>query len=260
MNFVGGQKIQIFVQLQDSQMFCPESDFFQYGHACTVCKLSLDEGMIPTTKKLSFKQDMKDKPFKCWIKSFLLCDSENGYVVNAEVYTGKREDAEEIDKLGISGNLVVRLTKDYYHQNYELYTDRFYTSVALAQYLLDKGIGLCGTANINRKEFLKQLIRKKKEMVRGEYHLLFNGSAAAIVWMDKKPIYFVTSLYITSPDEHLLRYDPNLHKRMPVPSPNAVKSYNEYMGGTDRNDQMTKLQKCIRHYKWPRRLVMKFFL
>ena len=111
-----------------------------------------------------------------------------------------------------------------------------------------------------RKEFPKQLIRKKKEMVRGEYHLLFNGSVAAIVWMDNKPIYFVTSLYITSPDEHVLHYDPNLHSRVPVPSPKAVKSYNEYMGGTDRNDQMTKLQKCRRHYKWPRRLVMKFFL
>ena len=32
------------------------------------------------------------------------------------------------------------------------------------------------------------------------------------------------------------------------------------MGGTDKNDQMTRLQKCRRHYKWPRRLVMKFFM
>ena len=32
------------------------------------------------------------------------------------------------------------------------------------------------------------------------------------------------------------------------------------MGGTDKNDQMTRLQRCRRHYKWPRRLTMKFFM
>ena len=30
--------------------------------------------------------------------------------------------------------------------------------------------------------------------------------------------------------------------------------------GTDKNDQMTRLQKYRRHYKWPRRLIMKFFM
>jgi hypothetical protein len=32
------------------------------------------------------------------------------------------------------------------------------------------------------------------------------------------------------------------------------------MGGTDKNDQLTKLQRCRRQYKWPRRLVVKFFM
>ena len=33
-----------------------------------------------------------------------------------------------------------------------------------------------------------------------------------------------------------------------------------FMGGTDKNDQMAKLQKSRRHYNWPRRLVMKFMM
>lgn len=67
--------------------------------------LSLDEGMIPTKNKLSFKQYIKDKPIRWGIKTFLLCDSENGYISNAEVYTGKQDNATVIDNLGVIGNL-----------------------------------------------------------------------------------------------------------------------------------------------------------
>ena len=32
------------------------------------------------------------------------------------------------------------------------------------------------------------------------------------------------------------------------------------MGDTDKNDQLTRLQRCRRHYRWPRRLTMKFMM
>ena len=71
------------------------------------CELSLDEGMNPTKNKLSFKQYIKEKPI-CWgIMTFPRCDSENGYIYKAEVYTGRRDDGEAIDNLGVTGNLVV---------------------------------------------------------------------------------------------------------------------------------------------------------
>ena len=146
------------------------------------CHLSLDEGMIPTKNRLSFKQYIKDKPI-CWgIKTFLLCDSENGYVVNAEVYTGKKEHPNSVANLGVTGNLVVRMTDGYAGQYYSVFTDRFYTSVQLAEYLLtQKKTCLCGTAMTNRKEFPKQLVKKKNRMAKGESKLLFNGSVAALV-------------------------------------------------------------------------------
>ena len=50
------------------------------------------------------------------------------------------------------------------------------------------------------------------------------------------------------------------HKRMPVTCPALVKAYNMYMGGTDKSDQRIKLQRCRHHYKWPRRLMVKFFV
>ena len=85
-----------------------------------------------------------------------------------------------------------------------------------------------------------------------------NGKVACITWCDSKPVYFVTSIFISSPNDQVQRYDAKEHRRVPVHSPKAVAEYNKYMGGTDKNDQMTRLHKSRRHYKWPRRLVMKF--
>lgn len=223
-------------------------------------ELSLDEGMIPTKNALSIKQYIKDKPIRWGLKTFLLTDSEHGYIVNAEIYTGRRADALEIDNLGVTGNLVVRMTKDFQDQNYVVFTDRFYTSVDLCEHLLSKGIGMCGTAMTNRRSFPKCLIRTNRQMTKGESEILFNGNVAVIVWMDKRPIYFATSVYIDQPLATVRRYDGVEHRRVLVTCPPAVKFYNQFMGGTDKNDQMTRLQKCRRHYKWPRRLMMKFFM
>ena len=221
-------------------------------------EMSLDEGMIPCKKALSIKQYIKTKPVKWGLKSFILCEGKSGYIVNAEIYTGKHDDANTIVDLGVTGNLVVRLSSPYSGQNYCLYTDRFYTSVALCEHLLGVDTLLCGTAQTNRKKFPKDLVKKK--MDRGSSDMRFNGKCAAFVWCDKRPIYFVTSTHVDAPQQTVMRYDAREHRRIPVTCPKAVKSYNQFMGGTDKNDQLTRLQRCRRHYRWPRRLTMKFMM
>ena len=42
--------------------------------------------------------------------------------------------------------------------------------------------------------------------------------------------------------------------------PALVVVYKSYMGGCDTNEQMTRLEKIRRHYRWPRRLIVKFFV
>jgi len=229
-------------------------------HYVPDCELSLDEGMIPTKNSLSIKQYLKDKPIKWGLKTFMLCESSSGYIVNAEVYTGKVEPDPQIPvELGVTGDLVAWLCKPFEGWNHCVFTDRFCTSVNVAEYLLDKqGTRLCGTAMTNRKKFPKQIIQKKME--RSSHSLLYNGKTDAVVWCDKKPIYFLATKYVTDADTTVLRYDAKEHKRVPVSCPAIVKAYNSYMGGTDKNDQMTKLQRCRRHYKWPRRLMVKFFV
>ena len=162
--------------------------------------------MIPT-KNLSIKQYIKDKPIRWGIKTFLWCDSMNGYIVNAEIYTGRRDGALAINAdLGVTGNVVVRMLEEYRDQNYCVYTDRFYTSVQLAEFLLTRGIRTCGTAMTNRRLFPKQLKKKQGQLRKENSELLFNRKVAAIVWQDKKPVYFVTSIYVDAPTT-VLMYD-----------------------------------------------------
>ena len=117
-----------------------------------------------------------------------------------EVYTGRRNDAEVIDNLGVTGNLVIRMTVKFSGQNYSLYADRFYTSVQLIKCLIIKlGITMCGTTMTNIREFPKTLIRRNNEMQNGESEIVFNGTAADqggqtlanlhIAWQDKQSIY-----------------------------------------------------------------------
>ena len=76
-------------------------------------------------------------------------------------------------------SLVARLCKPFEQRNHCIFTDRFYTSVTVAEYLLDKqGTRLCGTALPNRKKVPKEI--KNIQIERGSHSLLFNGKTAAV--------------------------------------------------------------------------------
>jgi hypothetical protein len=82
-------------------------------------------------------------------------------------------------------------------------------------------------------------------MQRGESEILFDVEVEALVCRDKKPIYFVLTVFISSPNERVLRYDAVEHRCVPVDAPKVVKSYNDYMGCTDKNDQMIRLKNVV---------------
>jgi len=44
---------------------------------------------------------------------------------------------------------------------------------------------------------------------------IFHGKVSAMVWCDKKLIYFAASKYVDKPSQTVLRYDAEQHKRIP---------------------------------------------
>ena len=116
--------------------------------------------------------------------------------------------------------------------------DNFFSSVDLAEALLDKNTLSCATTRSNRKRFPKKLASKTetKRLSRGKYRSeIVNGRVEALVWNDKKEVYFVNTLTNPSSETSVNRrqHDGNI---TPVSCPESVRMYNSKMGGVDQAD------------------------
>ena len=101
--------------------------------------LVIDESMVPWRGRLVFCQYMPGKRHKYGIKIFKLCTPE-GYTSNILIYSGKEscpQNATTYD-FGVAGQYVISLANSYLNQGRTLYMDNWYTSIPLAQELLDR--------------------------------------------------------------------------------------------------------------------------
>ena len=144
-------------------------------------QLSLDEGMIPTKNRLDIKKYICDKPVRWGIKSFLLCEAKMGYILDAEIYTGRVKD-RHWPILGSASSVVRRLVENSQvtNKNHMLFMDPFYNSVALFHLLKNElGVLAAGTVIPSRKHYPKELGRRLTE--RGRYEFLCQGTLCAII-------------------------------------------------------------------------------
>ena len=158
-------------------------------------QLSLDEGMIPTKNRLTIKQYIRDKPVRWGIKSFLLCEAKTGYILEAEIYTGRVKD-RHWPLLGSAGSVVRRLVENSQvtNKNHMLFMDRFYNSDALFHLLKNElGVLAAGTVMRSRKHYPKELGRRLTE--RGRYEFWCRGALCAIAWKDRKAIHFLSNYH-----------------------------------------------------------------
>ena len=132
----------------------------------------------------------------------------------------------------------------------------FDPSVVLADHLcrVEKSYTV-GTIRTDRKFYPKVLV-KKKPTNRGDMDYMCHKYITAFLWMDKKPINFISNYHDPTHVTTVDRRDKQ-GEAHPVPTFQAVKDYNMFMGGCDRNDQMARLYRIRKHYKRPRRLFMK---
>lgn len=111
----------------------------------------------------------------------------------------------------------------------------------------------------NRKHHPNDLKNKKLLKNRGDSEFRCRGHLTALAWMDRKTIHFLSNFHDPNDMTTATRRNKD-GTQVEVPMPKLVKDYNKYMGGCDLNDQMTRLYKSRRHYRWPRRLFIKFIM
>nr|XP_023018525.1 piggyBac transposable element-derived protein 1-like [Leptinotarsa decemlineata] len=97
---------------------------------------------------------MKSKPDKYGLKIWALADCSSAYTVNMQPYLGKVGNKPEKGQ----GQRVVLDLVNHLSLGYGITTDNFFTSIELANMLLDKNLTLCGTLRKNETCIPKELL------------------------------------------------------------------------------------------------------
>ncbi|KAK8373591.1 hypothetical protein O3P69_011740 [Scylla paramamosain] len=140
-------------------------------------------------------------------------------------------DIRSGDPHGFSGAVVKTLMDKHFKQNHILYTDNYYTSPALTQYLLQEETGTCGTV----RKFRKHWPAFPDTQERGTVKKKECGPMLALQWVDKRPVNILTTVH-TGDLQDSGKVDH--HTQEPVKKPDAVIDYNINMRLVDKSDMM----------------------
>ena len=152
--------------------------------------LSVDEAMIGFKGRVHFRQYMPAKPTKWGIKVWEVCESETAYCANFDIYTGKKQNGNRPHGLGY--DVVWSLTEPFHYQHRNLYFDRFFPFLVLAEHLSLVNTYVCGTIMTNRKG-LPPTIKAAKLKRRGELVQTQKGNMIATAFRDKRQITFLST-------------------------------------------------------------------
>ena len=207
--------------------------------------ISVDEAMIQFNGRHSAKQYVRGKPIQWGFKVWVCAESSSGYALQVEIYQGKVRDqarAELRKSRGLGFDVVSNITKEYQLKNHVIYFDRFFSSLHLAQHLLEQQTYVNSTVMLNRKGLpvaIKSLKLKKGEPC----HQYRKGNLLMTVFHDKRQVSHLST-----------GCQPGLMLNSTKPLVNS--DYNKYMGGVDLCDQHKSYYKVGRKsLKWWRYIV-----
>ncbi|KAJ8319584.1 hypothetical protein KUTeg_002867 [Tegillarca granosa] len=153
--------------------------------------ISVDERMVASKHKFSgIRQFVKEKPIRFGIKLWVLVDTVTGYTYSFFVYLGKKR---------LSYNVVMELTKPLFNQGYRLYTDCFYTSLHLANDLLQNRTYLIGAIKAYSTAMpicLKGDVHLfNKCATRGDFRWHRESTFVFVQWKDCRTITFMSPIH-----------------------------------------------------------------
>jgi Transposase IS4 len=203
-------------------------------------EIVVDESMIPFRGRLLFKQYLPGKAHKYGVKVFKLCD-KNGYTFNAAIYTGKTDA-----KLSVPTTVVLRLSQPYLNAGRTLVTDNYFTSIELANKLLDMQSHLVGTLRVNRRGLPRTVTTAS--LKKGEVRAAENRAGIVIQkWKDKRDVLILS----TKHGGNLVSVGKKNKHKEEIVKPAAVVFYNSVKQGIDISDQMSSYHSPIRKtVKW----------
>ena len=195
------------------------------------------------------------KPSRFHIKLFQVCESESGYIVGFEVYTGKdgkKLDADVLDpECTTTTKLVFGMLQklDLLDKGYHLFMDNYYSSYEAAMELFYRQTLMCGTLRLNRKNVPKAV--KLAKLKRDDILFRRNGPCLVLKWCDKRAVTMISTIHKA---EHVLTSKKDLHGNR-ILKPKCIVDYTKNMSGVDLADQyITNYNTKRKSNKWWRTL------
>lgn len=227
--------------------------------------LCVDEQICSTKARHNLKRYNPKKPNKWGYKIYVL-SGVSGFAYKFEPETGTENKVEPGEPdLGAASNVVVRLSREIpRNQNYRLYFDNYFTSLALLEYLAKEGILSLGTIRRNRIPDCKlpqdKEISKKDRGYSIEYVGSIEGTEiSTVAWKDNKIVTLASSFVGELPKAQVSRYDKVRKCYITIDRPNIVGEYNRHMGGVDLIDSIMGRYKIkLRSKRWQVRMFYHF--
>lgn len=208
--------------------------------------ISMDESTIGFKGRVTFKVYNKDKPTKWGIKVFVVSDAVCGYVCALEPYMGSQYSSQLArPELLVTSRVVLSLIdklKQAYGdiKGFQLFTDRYYTSIELARELYKMNVHFTGTVQRNRKE-LPNEVKNKPKLKKGDILSLRKDPTNddptyyhVLEWKDKRNVLMLSTIYDN--ETEIVKRIVKGGKEEIVIKPSMICRYNDYMGGVDLAD------------------------
>lgn len=186
---------------------------------------------------MDINQFIPNKAARVGIKTYEVCDSQNGYLWRFVVHAGHDNDqtaANPPENDAVSGaipSLVLRLLNGLEYKGHTVWMDNFYNSPALAREMKSRGFNCVGTIRLQRQCVPVELATlTKRDMTAGELCGATSGDVDIIVWRDKNLVNLISTYH----GLQTVRCGNKI-------KPSVVADYNVCMGGVDRKDQILSM-------------------
>lgn len=223
--------------------------------------MNYDESMVKYYGKHGCKQFIRGKPIRFGYKIWAL-NSSFGYLVNFDVYQGKNPRSKESYDLifGKCAAPLIRFMEELPPEKrelpYNLFFDNLFTCPNLLSFLRFRGYSGTGTVRENRIGKICPLTKKKqfcKTKKRGEFEKKIEKSDGIlyVTWMDNSAVTVCSTAFGINPVKMVSRFSKAQRKKIVVPRPHLIGTYNNCMGGTDLMDEnINQYRIAIRGKKW----------
>ncbi|XP_013411025.1 piggyBac transposable element-derived protein 1-like [Lingula anatina] len=201
--------------------------------------LCVDEQLVAFRGRCSFRQYIPSKPSKYGIKIWWNCDAETCYPLKGDIYLGRQPGEQR--EVGQGARVVKDLTSPWYKSGRNVTADNFFTSVPLAEGLLNDGLTYVGTIRSNKPHVPDEM----KANNRKEEHSSMFGFHDQLTLVSYVPARGKAVLALST-----MHHDNSVSGDQQ--KPDIILHYNNTKSGVDNLDHLARMHTSRRKInRWP---------